>query len=299
MTSVEPSSHARTGSRGEIGLERTPRTLLFVPGNRPERFAKAVASGADAVIIDLEDSVPPAERAGARLAVGSWLSESHAYVRVNPAGTRDFDLDLEMLSSAAGLVALVLPKAEAPEDIDAALRGVGTNVPVVALIESAAGLAAAASVAAHHAVALLAFGNLDFAADCGMTVESPMELELLPARAQLVCVCRAAGLPGPIDGVTPQVNDDDALGVDVRRAVRLGYAGKLCIHPRQVPLVVRAFAPSADQVSWAQRVLGAVSDGVAVVDGAMVDRPVLLRAREVMVRHERANQVGAEAAAHN
>jgi citrate lyase subunit beta/citryl-CoA lyase len=269
--------------------------MLFVPGNRPERFAKAVASGADAVIIDLEDSVPPVERPTARSAVECWLVDNRAFVRVNPAGTPDFDLDLEMLAKAniGGLEAIVLPKAEAAADVDAALRGAGADVPVVALIESAAGLAAAAQVAAHPAVALLAFGNLDFAADCGITVESPLELELLPARAQLAYVCRAAGLPGPIDGVTPQVHDDQALDVDVARAVRLGYAGKLCVHPRQVPRVAQAFVPSTDQVDWARRVLSAVTDGVAMVDGAMVDRPVLLKAREIVARYERAHTVSA------
>jgi citrate lyase subunit beta/citryl-CoA lyase len=267
-----------------MSVRPTPSTLLFVPGDRPERFDKAVASGADAVIIDLEDSVPAANKATARSAVVSWLASHQAFVRVSPAGTDECAADLEMLSSAEGVSALVLPKAESPDDVDHLLERVKLQTQVVALIESAAGLAAAAAIAAHPAVALLGFGNLDFAADCGMTVESPRELELLPARAHLVHVSRAAGLPGPIDGVTPDVSNDDAVLEDSLRAARLGYSGKLCVHPRQVPVVAGVFAPSPEQVDWANRILASVAEGVALVDGAMVDRPVILRARNILAR---------------
>jgi citrate lyase subunit beta/citryl-CoA lyase len=147
-----------------------------------------------------------------------------------------------------------------------------------------AGLAAAAAIAAHPAVCLLAFGNLDFAADCGMTVEGPLELELLPARAHLSYISRAAGLPGPIDGVTADVSDDQSVLADARRGAKLGFSGKLCIHPRQVPVVAGAFRPSTDQVLWARRILASISEGVALVDGAMVDRPVVLRAQHIMDR---------------
>jgi citrate lyase subunit beta/citryl-CoA lyase len=154
-----------------VSVRPTPTTLLFVPGDRPERFNKAVASGADAVIIDLEDSVPTAHKATARSAVASWLPGHQAFVRVNSARTDECAADLEMLSAAGGVPALVLPKAESPGDVDHLLEQLQLQTPVVALIESAAGLTAATAIAAHPAVALLAFGNLDFAADCGMTVE--------------------------------------------------------------------------------------------------------------------------------
>jgi citrate lyase subunit beta/citryl-CoA lyase len=265
-------------------MNATPTTLLFVPGDRPERFDKAVASGADAVIIDLEDSVPAANKAAARSAVVSWLAHHRAFVRVNPAGTEECAADLEMLRAADGLSALVLPKAESAGDVDHLLEQLGSHPQVVALIESAAGLGAVTAIAAHPAVGLLAFGNLDFATDCGMTVEGPMELELLPARAHLTHVSRAAGLPGPVDGVTPDVSNDDAVLTDSLRAARLGFSGKLCVHPRQVPLVAGAFAPSPEQVDWARRILASIAEGVALVDGAMVDRPVILRARNILAR---------------
>jgi citrate lyase subunit beta / citryl-CoA lyase len=267
-----------------VSVEPAPTTLLFVPGDRPERFDKAVASGADAVIIDLEDSVPAANKATARSAAVSWLASNQAFVRVNPARTDECAADLRMLSSAKGVSTLVLPKAESPGDIDHLLEQLELHPQVVALIESAAGLAAAAAIAAHPAVALLAFGNLDFAADCRMTVEGPLELELLPARAQLTYASRAAGLRGPIDGVTPDVSNDDAALEDSLRAARLGFSGKLCVHPRQVPVVAGAFAPSSEQIDWAKRILASVAEGVALVDGAMVDRPVILRARNIMGR---------------
>jgi citrate lyase subunit beta/citryl-CoA lyase len=267
-----------------MSVRPTPTTLLFVPGDRAERFDKAVASGADAVIIDLEDSVPPAAKTRARAAVASWLAHHRAYVRVNPARTGDFSDDVEMLGSAEGVAGLVLPKAEAPDDVDRLQEGVRSDAPIVALIESAAGLVGAAAIAAHPRVALLAFGNLDFAADCGMTVTGPEELELLSARSHLVHVSRAAGLPGPIEGVTADVSTDDAALRDSLRAVRLGFSGKLCVHPRQVPVVAGAFAPTAEQVAWAEQITASVTDGVALVDGAMVDRPVILRARNVLAR---------------
>jgi citrate lyase subunit beta/citryl-CoA lyase len=205
-------------------------------------------------------------------------------VRVNPARTDECAADLEMLRGADGVSALVLPKAESAGDVDHLLEHLGSHPQIVALIESAAGLAAAAAIAAHPAVTLLAFGNLDFATDCGMTVEGPLELELLPARAHLTHVAGAAGLPGPIDGVTPDVSNDDAVLADSVRAARLGFSGKLCVHPRQVPVVAHAFAPTSDQVAWAERILSSVSEGVALVDGAMVDRPVILRARNILAR---------------
>lgn len=270
-----------------MNILSTPRTLLFVPGDRPDRFGKAVASGADAVILDLEDSVSPANKAKARTAVRSWLSSNRAFVRVNPAGTEDGEADLRTLASVTGVSALVLPKAEGPEDVDRAIERIRPSINVVALIESAAGLLAATAIAGHPAVALLAFGNLDFAADCGLTVEPPLELELLPARAQLTYISRASGLPGPVDGVTANISDDQSAAEDSLRAVRLGFSGKLCVHPRQVPVVARAFAPSAQQVNWAERILASVSEGIALVDGAMVDRPVILRAKDILARAAR------------
>jgi citrate lyase subunit beta / citryl-CoA lyase len=276
----------RSGSDGPIPADRrlTPRTLLFVPGDRPDRFDKAAAAGAHGVIIDLEDSVPAQHKEQARAATAAWLARATAWVRVNPSGTDDFLVDLDRCASAPGLAGIVIPKAERTQDLDRLAERVGPAVPVIAMIESARGLLAAEAIAGHPSVQLIAFGNLDFAADCGLSVDSPDELELLPARTHLSVVARAAGIPGPIDGVTADVRNPSAAARDAARAARLGFSGKLCVHPSQVPVVHQAFAPSADQITWAQRILGAVSEGVGVVDGAMVDRPVLLRAQQILDR---------------
>jgi citrate lyase subunit beta / citryl-CoA lyase len=196
----------------------TPRTLLFVPGDRPDRFDKAAAAGADGVIIDLEDSVPAQHKEQARAATAAWLARATAWVRVNPCGTDDFLVDVDRCTAAPGLAGIVVPKAERTQDLDGLTDRVGPAVPVIALIESARGLLAAEAIARHPSVQLIAFGNLDFAADCGLSVESPDELELLPARTHLSVIARAAAIPAARDAA---------------RAARLGFSGKLCVGQRE------------------------------------------------------------------
>ena len=264
-------------------MDSQPRSMLFVPGDRPERFDKAVASGADAVILDLEDSVAADLKDFARASVRSWLQAGQAWVRINPPGSDFHEVDLAALASCPGVVGVVVPKAEDPADLDR-IADLLSDIPHIALVESARGLLAATTLANHPAVRQLAFGNLDFAADCQMTVSTPDELELLGARTHLVVACRAAGLPGPIDGVTSNVTDPSAAETDARRGADLGFSGKLCVHPSQVAAVHRAFSPTAEQVAWARHILGSVSEGVAAVDGQMIDRPALLRARRILSR---------------
>lgn len=264
-----------------------PRSLLFVPASRPDRFERAVHSGADAVIVDLEDSVPHAAKATARSALAAWLGTSPppgVWVRVNPVGSADLAADLRLCANAAGLAGLVLPKAERAVDLDRVADVVGPQVRVLALVETARGLLRAEELANHPSVDLLAFGNLDFAADCGMDVTDPDEVELLGVRTQLVVASRAAGLPGPIDGVTVDVRDPERTRKDAARAARLGFSGKLCVHPSQVAAAHEGFRPSESELAWAREVLDRVRDGVGVVDGAMVDRPVLLRAQRLLRR---------------
>jgi citrate lyase subunit beta/citryl-CoA lyase len=236
------------------------------------------------VIIDLEDAVRPERKERARTAAAEWLERGRAWIRLNPLGTREALLDLDRCAAAPGVAGLVVPKSESTSDLDRLVEEVGPDLPLIALIESARGLLAAGSIAAHPGVRLLAFGNLDFAADCGLPVTGPDEPELFPARLQLTVVSRAAGLPGPVDGVTAEIRDMNVTAHDAAWAAGLGYSGKLCVHPAQVPVVNDAFAPPADQVEWATRVVEAVTGGVAVIDGRMVDRPVLTRARQILGR---------------
>lgn len=261
------------------------RSLLFVPGNRADRFDKALAAGADAVIIDLEDAVQPAAKLEARESVRDWLGRSPAgrpvLLRINAAETEWFAGDLGLCASA-GLAGVMLPKAESAAQL-AAVQAAGART-LLPLIESAAGFAALDEIARAPGVQRLAFGSIDFQLDLGM--RDAQEDELLYFRSQIVLASRLASIAAPIDGVSTAIDDAARLQVDVQRARRLGFGGKLCIHPRQVAGVHAGFAPSADELAWANRVLeGAAAAGGAAfaLDGKMVDKPVLLRA-EAMLR---------------
>ncbi len=266
---------------------KPPITYLFVPGNRPERFDKAVASGADAVIVDLEDAVAPPDKDAARDQFRRWLESTPAQsarivVRINDAGTPWFAGDLALVAS--GLPRCVmLPKAEAGEQIAVVHRALGGNGAVIPIIESARGVEAVDAVAATAGVARLAFGTLDYAVDLDLSGD---ERGLIYPASRIAIASRVAGLPAPIAGVTASVDDEAALLADVAFARAAGFGAKLCIHPRQVAAVERAMRPSGKDVDWARRIVAAADGGtgVVVVDGRMVDRPVLLRARAILDR---------------
>jgi citrate lyase subunit beta / citryl-CoA lyase len=263
-----------------VSALHTGVSFLFVPGDRSDRFGKAVATAADLVVIDLEDAVDPADKWRARAAAAAWLAgRGRACVRVNAHGSAEFDRDLQALAGLPGLAAVVVPKADLASTRSVAKR---CPAPMIALIESAAGIAEAAAVAARPGVARLAFGHLDYAFDIGA---QPSRTAMLHARSTLVHASRLAGLPGPIDGVTTALDDVEALGDDLRHAQEIGMTGKLLIHPRQVAPTNVAFGPDESTVRWAQRVLDAAATGAAVrVDGHMVDAPVIARARAVLAQ---------------
>lgn len=267
-------------SAGTILSRAVARSYLYVPGNRPDRFDKACAAGADAVIIDLEDAVPPAEKPAARAALATWLSPAQpVIVRVNAADTEWFEDDLAACD-AAGVVGVVLPKAERIGDgVTSLCRRNG--LALLPLIETAAGMAQAAAVAATPCVQRLMFGTIDFQFELDIDGDGD---ELLAFRSQLVLASRLAGIQPPVDGPCTSWEDTDLLAADSRRARRLGFGGKLCIHPKQVAFVNTAFSPSESEVAWARRVLDAAkrSGGAAVaVEGRMVDRPVILKAERI------------------
>jgi len=264
------------------------RSFLFVPGNRPERFAKALASGADAVIVDLEDAVPLDAKDVARAALlSAWAAfdagqRARLLVRVNPAGTPWHEADLAALANLPGLGALMLPKAENPEQVEHAFMASG--VPVLPLIESAEGVGQMDSIARAQGVLRLGLGHIDLQADLGMRC-GPDEAELAPIRLAMVVASRRAHLPAPVDGVTTATTDAQVLAQDAQRSRRFGLGAKLCIHPAQVAGVHQALAPTEAECAWAQRVLAAESaagGGAFSVDGKMVDPPVLLLARHIL-----------------
>jgi len=265
------------------------RSYLFVPADRPERYAKALASGADVVIVDLEDAVAPAAKAGARAALAAWLDAggSGIAVRINDAASAAFVDDLALVARP-GVAAVVVPKAERAADL-AHVRVAAPHAALVPLIETAAGIDRAREIANALGVVRLAFGSIDLQLDLGIE-ESEGGDELLVFRAELVLASRLAALDAPVDGVSAAIDDATAVEADARRARRLGFGAKLCIHPRQVAAVHAAFAPSAAELAWADRVVAAVAaahGGAVAVDGKMVDKPVVLRAEALLARRGR------------
>ena len=268
-----------------------PRTYLFVPGDRPERFAKALASGADAVVLDLEDAVLPAAKAAARRAVAEFLHTTQGsdvaqrlVLRVNAEDTPGFAADCELLALHPG-PALMLPKARTVPVL-AALQQLQPGLRVLPLVESATGLLGAAALAAAPGVQRLVFGTLDYALDLGLDGELAGTVGLDAAASHLALVSRAAGIASPVAGVTPAIDDDALLRAELARARAHGFGAKLCIHPKQVATIHAALAPTADELAWARRVLAAAEGaaGAVQLDGRMVDRPVIDKARRLLAR---------------
>ncbi len=259
----------------------TDRSYLFVPGNRPDRFAAACSAGADVVLIDVEDAVAPDAKADARQAATAWLGGgSGAWLRINGADTPSFLEDLALLT-LPGLGGVMLAKAEEPDAI-ATIHRAAPSLPVIPLLESARGLWNVMALASAPGVIRLAFGSVDFQLDLGIDGERDA---LLMARSQLVLASRVAGLLPPVDGVTMSLDDPEALARDVAYARHLGFGGKLCVHPRQVALINEGFQPSAAEVQWARSVIAAAAesgDNACRLDGKLVDRPVIDRARAIL-----------------
>ncbi len=269
------------------------RAFLFVPADRPERHARALATGAGGVIVDLEDAVAPGRKVQARDQLAASFAALPAgdrrrlLVRINAAGTPWHAEDCAQAGALAvqGLIAgIVLPKAERAVDLSRLATAAGPSAVLVPLIESAAGLAAVDELAAAPQVLRLAFGNLDFQADLGLACDAD-EAELVPVRLALLLASRRAGLAAPIDGVTPDWRDAPRLAADTARALRGGFGAKLCIHPEQVAPVHAALGPSAQELAWARRVVAAIREaggGVVSLDGRMVDAPVVRLAERLL-----------------
>lgn len=265
-----------------------PTAALFVPGHRPERYAKAARSGAGAVIVDLEDAVPPEAKEAARAALvreGAALRGAALWVRVRP-GLGDLGLDLRA-AVAARSAAVMLPKASSPGVLTLVaeeLARLGSGAALVPLIETLAALPRLAALAAAPRVAALAFGPEDLAAEAGLRPEpaalaGPAQAVALAARA---AGHGALGYPSTIG----ETRDLGRLRADMIAGRTFGFVGALCVHPAQVPVAAEVFAPSAEEVAWARRVLAAhdPTAGATLVDGRMVDAPVLRRASEIAGR---------------
>jgi len=265
------------------------RSLLFVPADRPERFDKALASGADGVIIDLEDAVAPAAKADARAALAGWLDSAatgRICIRINDLTNTDHDLDIALAKHPA-VSAVMLPKVDSANCC--LLVGAATGKPILALIETAKGLTVANEVAKAAIVSRLVLGSIDLALDLGIDGDTVHGVSLLDhARATLVVASRAADIAAPIDGVHTRIDDEIGVQQASAKAQGFGFTGMLAIHPRQVDVIHRAFLPRSNQVAWAHHVLenAAVNPGAFLLDGQMIDAPVIARARQT-IEHAR------------
>ncbi|MBV6286970.1 HpcH/HpaI aldolase/citrate lyase family protein [Pseudomonas aegrilactucae] len=263
------------------------RSALFVPATRPERIPKALASGAERVIVDLEDAVQEDLKVVARDNLDTFLDANAGtplLVRVNAPGHREHAADLAVCRRHAGVIGILLPKAETQEQIQVAAA---TGKPVWPIIESARGLAALASLAQAPGVERLSFGSLDLGLDLGLRQGSRAATQVLDqARYAVLLHTRVAGLAPALDGVYPDIGDSVGLRDSVAFAADMGFGGALCIHPAQVAIIHAALQPSAQELAWAQRIVEAAASGagVFVLDGQMVDAPVIGRARGLLQR---------------
>ena len=274
------------------GVIARARSFLFVPAHRPERFAKALACGADAGVIDLEDAVAPDQKDSARgqlaesLAGFSQEQLGRTVVRINPHGTawHGQDLALAAVWARPGLAGVMVPKAESAASLGAVEAALGPGACLLPLIESLAGLDSVDAIARTPQVARLVFGHLDFQLDLGMQ-SGPDQAELTAVRFALQAATRRAALAPVVDGVTTDTANTPLLQADLARARALGFGAKLCIHPAQVAVVHQAFTPSPAELDWARRVLaGAQAHGGAAfsLDGRMVDLPVIRVAQRIL-----------------
>jgi citrate lyase beta subunit len=261
------------------------RSLLFVPGSRPDRIAKALGAGADAVCVDLEDAVAPGAKDEARKSVLAELSADDRFaVRVNPLETEWGREDADALGGHACRAAFVmLPKAESAGQIEilAAALGDAGDGGIVPIIESAAGLREAWAICAAPGVKAVLFGGGDMAADLGVAMDWE---PLLFARSQVVAACAAANVPA-IDVPYLDVNDQAGLTSETERAKALGFTAKACIHPVQIGAVNQVFTPSQADLSHAERVIAALDEaggGAALLDGKLIEAPIIRRARRLL-----------------
>ncbi|MES2400714.1 MAG: CoA ester lyase [Pseudomonadota bacterium] len=267
-----------------------PASYLFVPGNQPGRFDKALASGADRVIIDLEDAVAPADKSRAREAIAVWMAGianhlSRLLIRINDRTTSWYADDL-VLAGNVRIPCVMLPKCEGASQVADVLARLPQHATVLPLIETARGMLALHDIASAKGVDRLAFGSLDYMADLDIPVGS---LALDFAATQIALASRAAGIASPLAGVTPDL-DGARVAAEMAHARTLGFNAKMCIHPSQVATVHAILAPSNDELAWARRTLqawNAATGGAIQLDGKMVDRPVVLRAERIIARAKR------------
>ncbi|TVR13994.1 MAG: CoA ester lyase [Planctomycetota bacterium] len=259
------------------------QSYLFVPATQPDRYLKARESGADAVIIDLEDAVAPHEKNLARDHLREALkSDRNFLVRINSQGTEWFEDDLRLIRSCAPR-GIIIPKIESASLIETViLKEIPARTLLFPLIESAEGMNNCQTIARAKQVKALIFGTLDFQLDLNLKLSNE---SLNPFRLALTLASRLANISPPIDGVCTDIHNTRELEAQLASAIAVGFSGKLCIHPTQVPATRRAFSPTESDRAWAQEILeAAASSGGAVIafKGQMIDKPIIQRAEQIM-----------------
>lgn len=261
---------------------RDARSWLLVPGTRTRELEDR-GYGADAVVLDLEDGVAPAERARARDDIHDWaVRGGRAWIRVNAATTADWGVDLDFAARCPGILGVVLAKTESAEQVDATVARLGGfDGGLIGLVESATGVLEAVSIARAKSLTRLAFGSGDFRHDTAATDDSAT---VMGARTHLVLASRSAGLPAPIDGPS-LASDVDGLRAYCRRSLATGMGGMLCVKPGHVPVIDTEFAPSPDDVQRARELLARPADSI---DGSYLPR---LRAAEAILDRARTYRI--------
>lgn len=258
------------------------RSLLFVPGHRPDRFRKAAASGADEIALDLEDAVGPGSKSIARQNVADWLAlGGTGVVRINGACTDWYEDDVAMLEGRRCVV--ILPKATSASQIYSLLDRLTPGSCVVPLLETASGILGAQEICSAHGVIRAIFGNGDLA--CELGIDHSDLNALARARSEVVLASAACGLGPPLDGLTTAIADEQKLLSDAKHAAALGFGGKVCIHPLQIHAVHEIFTPSSEDLRTAREVLEASSDGtVTLYQREVIGTPVVERARRLLMQ---------------
>lgn len=269
------------------------KTWLFVPATRIDRVEKAFASGADAVIVDLEDAVAKQDKAKARDTLKNYYNEQNKaqiyrpiWLRINKAGSEEFFKDIVLCQQMPNLAGVLLAKAERAEDIESVYQL--TGLPVIALIESAIGLYQIDSMAKAVGLVAFSYGFLDLCNDLQVQVGTPSaEIVANQIRYQLILTSKVHQLSPPIDTIYPDFHDEVGLGDRVQLWSQMGMSGMLCIHPKQVAIVQQALQPTDKALSFARRVVEEYErSGQAVfkIDGEMVDAPVIERSRQLLAK---------------
>ncbi|WP_251092978.1 CoA ester lyase [Streptomyces sp. Caat 7-52] len=264
-------------------MTRYPLTWLYVPGDRPHVVAKALAAGADVVVIDLEDAVAPDRKEYARTATAELLTEPRpapVHVRVNALDGPWAAADLTALAGLPGLSGLRLPKVTAPDQVRQV--AVATPVPLYALLESALGIEHAYAIAtAHPALRGISLGEADLRADLGVRADAGLDWP----RSRVIGAARAAGLAPPPQSVHPDIRDLDGLAASCAHGRALGFLGRAAIHPRQLPVIERAYLPTPAEIEHAETITEAAAadqGAQALPDGRFIDAAVVALARRTL-----------------